>query len=92
MTDLERKIYRIIYNMGRFRKNPTMDDLKRKTGRDEATIRKAVTNLMTRNELAWDKEKQEWRSNKKAHQRRLFIQTLSRLHLLGIFPVNLVKP
>lgn len=61
MTDLERKIYRIIYNMSRFRKNPTMDDLKRKTGKDESSIRKAVRNLMSRNELAWDKEKQEWR-------------------------------
>lgn len=48
MTDLERKIYRIIYNMSRFRKNPTMDDLKRKTGKDEAAIRKAVRNLISR--------------------------------------------
>ncbi|MFY0396823.1 hypothetical protein [Bacillus sp. YIM B13449] len=61
MTDLERKIYRIIYNMSRFRKNPTMDDLKRKTGKDEQFIRKAVKNLMSRNELTWDKEKKEWR-------------------------------
>lgn len=60
MTDLERKIYRIIYNMSRFRKNPTMDDLKRKTGKDEASIRKAVKSLMYRNELEWDKEKKEW--------------------------------
>lgn len=35
--------------------------LKIKTGKDEQSIRKAVRNLMTRNELAWDKEKQEWR-------------------------------
>ncbi|PRS65075.1 hypothetical protein [Bacillus pumilus] len=61
MTDLERKLYRIIYNMSRFRKNPTMDDLKRKTGKDELTIRKAVKNLMSRNEIEWDKEKKEWR-------------------------------
>jgi len=61
MTDLERKIYRIIYNMSRFRKNHTIDELKRKTGRDEATIRKAVKNLMSRNEIEWDKEKKEWR-------------------------------
>lgn len=60
MTDLERKIYRIIYNMSRFRKNPTMDDLKRKTGKDKGTIRKAVKNLMSRNELAWDKDKKRW--------------------------------
>ncbi|WP_111289959.1 hypothetical protein [Bacillus safensis] len=61
MTDLERKIYRIIYNMSRFRKNPTMDDLKRKTGKDEASIRKAVRNLMSRNELTWNREKHEWK-------------------------------
>lgn len=60
MTDLERKLYRIIYNMSRFRKNPSMDDLKRKTGKDEPVIRKAVKNLISRNELEWDKEKQEW--------------------------------
>ncbi|RAU04255.1 hypothetical protein DEJ55_11270 [Bacillus pumilus] len=61
MTDLERKIYRIIYNMSRFRKNLTIDDLKRKTGKDEAAIRKAVRNLMSRNELKWDMEKREWK-------------------------------
>lgn len=61
MTDLERKLYRIIYNMSRFRKNPSMDDLKRKTGKNEATIRKAVKNLVSRKELTWDKEKEEWR-------------------------------
>ncbi|UTX10567.1 hypothetical protein NMH04_08985 [Bacillus altitudinis] len=61
MNDLERKLYRIIYNMSRFRKNPTIEDLKIKTGKDEQSIRKAVRNLMSRNELAWDKEKQEWR-------------------------------
>lgn len=60
MTDLERKVYRIIYNMSRFRKNPSMEDLKRKTGKDEAAIRKAVRNLMSRNELTWDKEKRDW--------------------------------
>lgn len=61
VNDLERKIYRIIYNMSRFRKNPNMDELKRKTGKDEPTIRKAVKNLMSRNELEWDKEKKEWK-------------------------------
>ncbi|MGM5473766.1 hypothetical protein [Bacillus pumilus] len=61
MTDLERKIYRIIYNMSRFRKNPSIDDFKRKTGKDEASIRKAVRNLMSRKEIAWDKEKREWK-------------------------------
>ncbi|MFP5203270.1 MULTISPECIES: hypothetical protein [Bacillus] len=61
MTDLERKIYRIIYNMSRFRKNPTMEDLKRKTGKNEETIRKAAKNLVSRKELTWDKEKKEWK-------------------------------
>ncbi|MFS0654634.1 hypothetical protein [Bacillus sp. 179-C3.3 HS] len=61
MTDLERKLYRIIYNMSRFRKNPTIDDLKRKTGKGEEAIRKAVKNLVSREELKWDKEKKEWR-------------------------------
>ncbi|MGG0610930.1 hypothetical protein [Bacillus altitudinis] len=61
MTDLERKLYRIIYNMSRFRKNPSMDELKRKTGKDELAIRKAVKNLISRNELEWDKDKKEWR-------------------------------
>ncbi|EDW22493.1 hypothetical protein BAT_0015 [Bacillus pumilus ATCC 7061] len=37
-----------------------MEDLKRKTGKDEATIRKAVKNLLSRKELIWDKEKREW--------------------------------
>ncbi|MCW1837400.1 BlaI/MecI/CopY family transcriptional regulator [Bacillus xiamenensis] len=61
MSDLERKIYRIIYNMSRFRKNPTIDDLKRKTGKDETTVRQAVKNLLEKEESKWDKEKREWR-------------------------------
>ncbi|MBR0615465.1 BlaI/MecI/CopY family transcriptional regulator [Bacillus altitudinis] len=61
MSDLERKIFRIIYNMSRFRKNPTIDDLKRKTGKDETTVRQAVKNLLEKEELKWDKEKREWR-------------------------------
>lgn len=47
--------------MSRFRKNPSMDDLKRKTGKDEPTIRKAVKNLVSGKEMTWDKEKKEWR-------------------------------
>ncbi|MGX1468965.1 hypothetical protein ACUW84_001547 [Bacillus sp. 153480031-1] len=61
MSDLERKIFRIIYNMSRFRKNPTIDDLKRKTGKDERAVRQAVKNLLSKDELIWDKEKREWR-------------------------------
>ncbi|MFX0110442.1 BlaI/MecI/CopY family transcriptional regulator [Bacillus pumilus] len=61
MSDLERKIYQIIYNMSRFRKNPTIDDLKRKTGKDETTVRQAVKNLLEKEELKWNEEKREWR-------------------------------
>ncbi|MGN7326546.1 hypothetical protein [Bacillus pumilus] len=61
MSELERKIYRIIYNMSRFRKNPTIDDLKRKTGKDEKTVRQAVKNLLANEELKWDNKKREWR-------------------------------
>ncbi|WP_268414950.1 hypothetical protein [Bacillus safensis] len=32
--------------MSHFRKNPTIDDLKRKTGKDETTVRQAVKNLL----------------------------------------------
>ncbi|GMG79813.1 hypothetical protein ShirakiTA10_27750 [Bacillus safensis] len=52
--------------MSRFRKNPTLDDLKRKTGKNKAYLRKAVKNLMSRNELAWDKEKKMTVQIKKA--------------------------
>ncbi|MBG9816336.1 MULTISPECIES: hypothetical protein [Bacillus] len=63
MSNLERKLYlyRIIYNMSRFCKNPSMDDLKKKTGKDELAILKAVKNLMSRNEIECDKEKHEWK-------------------------------
>lgn len=47
--------------MSRFRRNPTMNELKRKTGRDEPAIRKAVENLISRKVIRWDKEKKEWR-------------------------------
>lgn len=46
--------------MSRFRKNPTMEDLKRKTGKNEETIRKAIKNLVSHKELTWDKDKKEW--------------------------------
>ncbi|MCM3138151.1 BlaI/MecI/CopY family transcriptional regulator [Bacillus safensis] len=61
MCDLKRKIYRIIDNMSRFRKNSTIDDLKRKTDKDEKTVRQAVKNLLAKEELKRKKEKREWR-------------------------------
>ncbi|ASF54210.1 hypothetical protein WYY_16462 [Bacillus velezensis M27] len=60
MTDFERKVYRIIFNMTRFGKNPSMEQLKRKTGKDEQTIRAAVKNLMRQRILKWDKHKNRW--------------------------------
>lgn len=42
MTDFERKVYQIIVNMHLYGKNPTLDDLKRKTGKSEEDIRAAV--------------------------------------------------
>ncbi|UZD74775.1 hypothetical protein [Bacillus siamensis] len=60
MTDFERKVYRIIFNMSRFGKNPSMEQLKRKTGKDEQTIRAAVKNLMRQRSLKWDKLKKKW--------------------------------
>ncbi|UNE49973.1 hypothetical protein F5K02_03550 [Bacillus amyloliquefaciens] len=60
MTDFERKVYRIIFNMTRFGKNPSMEQLKRKTGKDEQTIRAAVKNLMRNRVLNWDKKKEKW--------------------------------
>ncbi|MGC1137814.1 hypothetical protein V7E39_09650 [Bacillus sp. B38] len=60
MTDFERKVYRIIFNMTRFGKNPSMEQLKRKTGKDEQTIRDSVKNLMRQRILKWDKKKEKW--------------------------------
>ncbi|MFT4430753.1 hypothetical protein [Bacillus velezensis] len=60
MTDFERKVYRIIFNMSRFGKNPTLEQLKRKTGKDEQAIRAAVKNLMRQRLLEWDKWKEKW--------------------------------
>ncbi|MCY8973555.1 hypothetical protein MOE37_18595 [Bacillus atrophaeus] len=60
MTDFERKVYQIIVNMHLYGKNPTLNDLKRKTGKSEKTIRAAVKSLMINGELKWDKGKRIW--------------------------------
>lgn len=60
MTDFERKVYQIIANMHLYGKNPTLDDLKRKTGKREDDIREAVKNLMLKGELKWDKLTKKW--------------------------------
>ncbi|MBU5264414.1 hypothetical protein [Bacillus atrophaeus] len=58
MTDFERKVYQIIVNMSLYSKNPTLDELKRKTGNSEQEIRSAVKSLIRQGELSWNKEKQ----------------------------------
>ncbi|QQD82814.1 hypothetical protein JD965_04165 [Bacillus siamensis] len=57
MNDFERKVFRIIFNMTHFGKNPTLEELKRKTGKEERAIREAVKNLMRQHLLKWDKKK-----------------------------------
>ncbi|MGG0775929.1 hypothetical protein ABE060_11785 [Bacillus rugosus] len=60
MTDFERKVYQIIVNMHLYGKNPTLDDLKRKTGKSEEDIRAAVKSLLMEGELKWDKKEEAW--------------------------------
>lgn len=38
MTDFERKVYQIIVNMHLYGKNPTLDDLKSKTGKSMMSL------------------------------------------------------
>lgn len=45
MTDFERKLYQVIVNMHLYRKNPTLPELKRKTGKGEQEIRDATKAL-----------------------------------------------
>nr|WP_223827865.1 hypothetical protein [Bacillus atrophaeus] len=67
MNDFERKVYRIIFNMTHFGKNPSLDQLKRKTGKDdEQAIREAVKNLMRHHKLKWNKKEQKKKNDLKA--------------------------
>ncbi|MCY8959071.1 hypothetical protein [Bacillus atrophaeus] len=61
MTDFERKVYQIIVNMHLYGKNPTLNDLKRKTGKGEEEIRATVKRLLMKGELKWDKQKKMWK-------------------------------
>ncbi len=45
MTDFERKLYQIFVNMSLYGKNPTLPELKRKTGKGEQEIREATKAL-----------------------------------------------
>ncbi|WP_144453554.1 hypothetical protein [Bacillus subtilis] len=60
MTDFERKVYQIIVNMHLYGKNPTLDDLKRKTGKSEEEIRTAVKSILMKGELKWNKKERKW--------------------------------
>lgn len=40
-----------------------MEQLKRKTGKDEQAIRAAVKSLMRERKLMWDKRKEKWNVN-----------------------------
>ncbi|MGG1227964.1 hypothetical protein [Bacillus halotolerans] len=60
MTDFERKVYQIIVNLHLYGRNPTLNDLKRKTGKSEEDIRVAVKSLLMKGELKWDKQKKMW--------------------------------
>lgn len=60
ITDFERKLYQIILNMSLYRRNPTLNDLKRKTGKSEQEIRAATKNLIRQGKLSWNKDKKIW--------------------------------
>ncbi|QAS08871.1 hypothetical protein [Bacillus subtilis] len=60
MTDFERKLYQIFVNMSLYRKNPTLPELKRKTGKGEQEIREATKKLIRKGAISWDKEKKRW--------------------------------
>ncbi|WIG48764.1 hypothetical protein QPL78_09760 [Bacillus halotolerans] len=58
MNDFERKLYQIIVNMRLYGKNPTLPELKRKTGKSEQEISEATKNLIRKGILSWDKKNQ----------------------------------
>ncbi|MCX4077483.1 hypothetical protein OQZ55_14900 [Bacillus subtilis] len=60
MTDFERKLYQIFVNMRIYGKNPTLPELKRKTGKTEQEIREATKSLIRKGAISWDKEKKIW--------------------------------
>ncbi|MFC9658488.1 hypothetical protein ACFVIX_22810 [Bacillus subtilis] len=60
MTDFERKLYRIIVNMRLYGKNPTLPELKIKTGKSEQEIRETTKSLIRKGALSWDKENMDY--------------------------------
>lgn len=57
MTDFERKLYQIFVNMSLYEKNPTLPELKRKTGKGEQEIREATKNLIKKDRFLGIKKK-----------------------------------
>ncbi|MCY8123047.1 hypothetical protein MOC55_13640 [Bacillus spizizenii] len=60
MNDFERKLNQIIVNMHLYGKTPSLEDLKRKTGKTEEEIREATKSLIIKGKLSWDKDKKVW--------------------------------
>ncbi|MCZ4246973.1 hypothetical protein BXO87_02410 [Bacillus sp. GZB] len=61
MNDFERKLYQIMVNMRLYGKIPSLEELKRKTGKTEAEIREATKSLIIKGKLSWDKNKKVWK-------------------------------
>jgi hypothetical protein len=60
MNDIERKVFRIIFNKTLAREPVTLKQLKIKTGRTENELRQIVKNFIVQNKIKWDKEKNKW--------------------------------
>ncbi|ALC80787.1 MULTISPECIES: hypothetical protein [Bacillus] len=60
MSDIERKVFRIIFNKTLSHDPVTLKLLKIKTGRTEKELRQIVKNLIVQNRIIWDKEKNKW--------------------------------
>ncbi|MGG3571217.1 hypothetical protein ABES25_22935 [Bacillus gobiensis] len=60
MNDIERKVFRIIFNNTISYQPVTLKQLKIKTGRNEKELRQIIKSLIAQNRIKWDKEKNKW--------------------------------
>ncbi|MGG3573890.1 hypothetical protein ABES80_15650 [Bacillus gobiensis] len=60
MNDIERKVFRIIFNKTLSHEPVTLKLLKIKTGRSEKELRRIVKSLIVQKRIKWDKEKNKW--------------------------------
>ncbi|ALC83935.1 MULTISPECIES: hypothetical protein [Bacillus] len=60
MNDIERKVFRIIFNNTISHQPVTLKQLKIKTGRNEKELRQIIKSLIAQNRIKWDKEKNKW--------------------------------